>query len=90
MGVTTIHTLAHKALIALLIAKRKSAGLRQEDVAARVRAQKPQWRTRITQQWIADIEGGGRRIDVIEFIALARAIGFDPGKAVSKVAKVRG
>jgi transcriptional regulator with XRE-family HTH domain len=52
----------------------------QADVAKRIGEK---------QQWIAAIEAGQRRISVVEFIALAKAIGFDPGIAVNKIAKVR-
>jgi transcriptional regulator with XRE-family HTH domain len=78
--VETIQTRRHAALVALLIAQRQRAGLRQEDVAARLRQH---------QSFVARIESGQRRIDVVEFIALAEAIGFDPAKALRSIAKVR-
>ena len=37
------------------------------------------------QSWVARIESGQRRIDLIEFFALARAIGFDPYKALKSI-----
>jgi transcriptional regulator with XRE-family HTH domain len=49
-----------------LIEARKAKGLTQRDVAARL--SKP-------PSFVAKIEVGERRIDVIEFIAMARAIG---------------
>ena len=36
-----------------------------------------------TQQWVYKYETGERRLDVIEFIQIARAIGFDPGKFIN-------
>ena len=36
-----------------------------------------------TQQWVYKYEAGERRLDVIEFIEIAHAIGFDPGKFIS-------
>ena len=36
-----------------------------------------------TQQWVYKYEAGERRLDVIEFIEIARAIGFDPGEFIS-------
>lgn len=50
----------------LLIEARKAYGLTQRDLAARVG--KP-------PSFVAKIEVGERRVDVVEFIALARAIG---------------
>jgi hypothetical protein len=38
------------------------------------------------QSWVARIERDDRlRVDVIEFLALAAAIGFDPVKAVRRL-----
>ena len=52
-----------------MIKARRSAGLTQIDLAKRLK--KP-------QSFIAKYEGGERRIDVIEFLAITRAIGADP------------
>ena len=52
----------------LMIEARKAAGLSQAAVAARLGR---------PQSYIADIKRNERRIDVIEFLALAEAIGFD-------------
>jgi transcriptional regulator with XRE-family HTH domain len=78
-GVKVIGTPQHTALVALIRAKRRAAGLRQADVAKRLGEK---------QQWVALIEAGQRRIGVIELIAFAKAIGFDPGKAINKIAKL--
>jgi transcriptional regulator with XRE-family HTH domain len=56
-------------LIELLVAERKRSGLRQVDLAKRMKR---------TQTWVARLEAGQRRVGVIEFLALAKAIGFDP------------
>ena len=58
-------------LVALLVAVRHAAGVRQQKLAAKLG--KP-------QSFIAKYEGGERRIDLIEFIAIARALGADPLK----------
>ncbi|WP_299665876.1 helix-turn-helix transcriptional regulator [uncultured Ruegeria sp.] len=50
------------------MAARKTAGLTQADLAAKLKCH---------QSFIARVEGGERRIDVIEMIVLARAIGTD-------------
>jgi transcriptional regulator with XRE-family HTH domain len=56
-------------LIALLVALRKKADVRQQELARKLA--KP-------QSFIAKYEGGERRIDLVEFIAIARALGADP------------
>ncbi|WP_296594730.1 helix-turn-helix transcriptional regulator [Roseibium sp.] len=56
------------ALCKALVDARDRAGLSQEDVAARLKCH---------QSLVARIESGQRRIDVVEVIVLARAIGFD-------------
>src|ERR1700733_3117828 len=58
-------------LIALLVAVREKAGIRQQPLAAKLG--KP-------QSFIAKYEGGERRIDLIEFVAIVRALGADPVK----------
>ena len=74
--VETIGSDQHQALVRLLIRKRRAARLRQSDLAKRMRQY---------QSWVARIESGQRRIDIIEFFALARAIGFDPYKALKSI-----
>lgn len=59
----------HIRLIEILIAARKRASLTQRHVADAL--QRP-------QSFVAKYEGGERRPDVVEFIAVARALGVDP------------
>lgn len=75
----TIATKRHKRLIELLIAERKTHGLRQEELARILRKQ---------QAWISRIESGERRVDVIEFLDLAEAIDFDPFIALATIREV--
>ena len=65
----SVHSSDQAAFCALMIKARRSAGLTQIDLAKRLK--KP-------QSFIAKYEGGERRIDVIEFLAVTRAIGADP------------
>jgi transcriptional regulator with XRE-family HTH domain len=75
-------TVSRGAVRALLIAERERAGLSQTDVARKLRSK--------SQPWISDIESGRKqRVDVVEFIALAKAIGFDPAKAVRRLQRSR-
>jgi transcriptional regulator with XRE-family HTH domain len=69
----SVHSPEHAAFCDLMIQARKKAGLTQHEVANRLK--KP-------QSFVAKYEGGERRIDVVEFLAIARAIGADPTKIV--------
>jgi transcriptional regulator with XRE-family HTH domain len=57
-----------------LIEARKKADLTQVEVAERLG--KP-------QSFVAKYEGGERRLDVIEYVAVAKAIGIDPASLLS-------
>lgn len=65
----SIHTDDYRALTAILTEARRNAGLTQQVVADRLG--KP-------QSYVAKIERAERRIDVVEFTALAKAMGIDP------------
>ena len=67
---------AHEAMLALLHRARKEAGLTQAELAERLL--KP-------QSFVAKVEGGERRLDVIEFIQVLHAIGADPADAVREI-----
>ena len=74
----TIHTERHRKLRELLIAKRKAAGLTQTVVAERLG--KP-------PSYVAKYEGGDRRLDVLEYLDLAAAIGFDPCETIRSLSR---
>lgn len=65
----SVHSPEQLVLRELLIAARDKAGLTQQKLAKRLG--KP-------QSFVAKYEGGERRLDVIEFVVIARAIGADP------------
>ncbi len=65
----TLRSRRHRALCARLVSARKALKLSQHEVAARLKT---------SQTVIARIEIGERRIDVIEFIDLARVLRLDP------------
>lgn len=73
---TSTHTEEYQVLREILRAARIAAGVTQQQLADRL--EKP-------QSYVAKVEGGERRIDVIEFIAFARAIGADPEKLFRSV-----
>ena len=55
---------------------RKSAGLSQQELARRLKR---------SQSFIAKLEVGERRVDVVEFIEIARALGKDPTELLFRV-----
>lgn len=65
----TVFTGAHKHLVDVLRKARKAANLNQTDLAAKLGKD---------QTFVSLIERSQRRVDVLEFVAMARAIGRDP------------
>ncbi len=74
--IKTLGTKQHKMLIALLIAKREASGMTQTELAENLGEY---------QSFIARLESGERRVDVIELIQLARALNFDAAAVVREV-----
>jgi transcriptional regulator with XRE-family HTH domain len=72
----SIYTRQHQRLCELLTEARKSAGLTQADIAERLG--KP-------QSFVSKYEGGERRLDVIEFLAVTEAIGVDAGEILAEL-----
>jgi ribosome-binding protein aMBF1 (putative translation factor) len=60
----------------LLIQAREDAGLSQQDVADRLRRH---------QTYVSKCERGERRMDLIEFLEIAKAIGFNPNTFIKKL-----
>ncbi len=74
----TLQSPRHEVLRAFLVEKRKKAGLTQTAVAKSLGRH---------QSFVATVESGQRRIDVIELLDFAEAIGFDPHAAIRKLLK---
>jgi transcriptional regulator with XRE-family HTH domain len=72
----TLRTRGHHALIGMLVSVREHAGLTQRDLAARLRR---------PRSFVDRMEAGEHRIDVIEFIEIARALGANPRELFGKV-----
>ncbi|MGO4115985.1 multiprotein-bridging factor 1 family protein [Rhizobium ruizarguesonis] len=73
----TLGTERHRALIALLVEKREASGLTQTELADRLGEY---------QSFVARLESGQRRVDVIEFLELATILDFDPFDALRRLA----
>lgn len=65
----TVFSGAHKHLVRTLKDARKKAGLKQEELAERLGRERTV---------ISLIETGQRRVDVLEFYAIAKALGLNP------------
>lgn len=70
----SVFTDAHASVVAALVALRKSAGVSQVELARRIGRH---------QQFISYIERGERRVDVVEFCMIVKALGGDPGPLVA-------
>ncbi len=68
----------HRALIAAIVGARKAAGLTQRQLAARLRR---------SDSFVWKIEAGERRVDVLEFLEIARAVRVDPLKLLAEVVR---
>lgn len=78
MSKSSLHSDENKILVATLIKARESAGLKQAELAERLNKR---------QQFISRIESGLRRIDLLEFIMIARALRMDPAELLEKVVR---
>ena len=60
----------------VLVSARERAGLKQSDVAAKLG---------LPASYLSKIENGSRRLDVIELLQIAEAIGTDPADLIRKL-----
>ena len=65
----SVHTPQYLVFCELMAQARKKAGLTQHALAKRLGR---------PQSFVAKYEGGERRLDVVEFMTVVRAIGADP------------
>ena len=76
---SSIHSTVYRELIEFLIEARNTAGLTQQAVADSL--SRP-------QSYVAKVEGFERRLDVVEYLEFANAVGISPVSAI-KVAWVQ-
>lgn len=74
----TLRSAEHRALCELLIAAREKADLTQTELAELLA--KP-------QSFVAKYEGGERRLDVVEFLAITKVLRADPHRMLRHLAK---
>ena len=73
-----VHDARYRRLIDRLIAARRAADLTQTDLAQRLG--KP-------QQFVSRYEVGDRRLDAVEYVDVANAIGLDPLSLLAEALK---
>lgn len=76
----TLRSARHTSLASFLIEKRKKAGMTQVQLAKRLGRY---------QSFVANIETGQRKVDVVELLAFAEAIGFDPKEAIRRLLAIK-
>ena len=72
----TLRTQGHRKLVSVLVAAREQAGLTQRDLAMRLKR---------PHSFVGRMEAGERRVDVIEFIEIARVLGVNPKDLFAQV-----
>jgi transcriptional regulator with XRE-family HTH domain len=75
----TLRSKRHKALIAILTQRREAAGMTQTQLADKLGEY---------QSFIARLESGQRRVDLVEFLELAEVLEFDAGKVLAAMRRV--
>ena len=71
-----LRTPQHQELLRQLVAAREKSGLTQQELAEHLHRH---------QSFIAKLEGGERRLEVIEFVQICRAIGVKPEQILRKL-----
>ena len=66
----------YRAIIATLQRRRKAAGMTQRDLARALGTDQSQ---------ISKLERSERRLDIVDYLRICRAIGLDPGKPLRSV-----
>ena len=72
----SLHSVTYGKLTELLVQARRKSGLTQQEVADALKTH---------QSYVAKVEGGERRIDVVEFMELAQALGVVPSNLLKKL-----
>ena len=74
----SLHTKPYQAFVAVMVLARQEADMSQHELARRIG--KP-------QSFVSKYERRERRLDVAEFIKVARALGLDPAKLIRRIDK---
>jgi transcriptional regulator with XRE-family HTH domain len=73
---THLRSKRHKALVAAIVEARNATGDSQREFAKRIGR---------TNNFVWRIEAGERKVDVLEFIEIAKAAGIEPDELMRRV-----
>lgn len=73
----SVFTDAYRIIIEDLVAARRAKKVSQAELAARLDKVK---------SFVAKVERRGRRLDVLEFCAVSRALGYDESELLARIA----
>jgi transcriptional regulator with XRE-family HTH domain len=76
----SLRSARHLRVAEILMRYREAAGLKQAEVAKALGRYQP---------FVSNVESGQRRIDVVELLEFAEAIGFDPHALLDEVIKTK-
>jgi transcriptional regulator with XRE-family HTH domain len=75
----SVYTDAYASMIKTLVALRQKRGVSQVELANRIGREQP---------FVSRIERGQRRIDLVEFCVIVRAIGEDPASVAAQICQI--
>jgi len=70
-----LRSVRHRALIAAIVQARHAAGLTQRQLAAKLKR---------SDSFVWKIEAGERRVDVLEFVEVARCLAVSPPELLDR------
>ena len=77
-GVTkSVFTKRYQLFLSMLVSARQEKGLSQRDVAKRLKK---------IQSYVSKYERGERRLDVVEFLDVAKVLDVDPHEIIDRLA----
>lgn len=68
-------TPSYRILLDIVVEERDKVGITQQELASRLGKRQP---------WVSYVENGIRRLDVLEFCAVMKALGADPEQVFSE------
>jgi transcriptional regulator with XRE-family HTH domain len=73
---THLRSAKHLALISVIVAARKAAHLNQRQLAERLKR---------SDSFVWKLEAGERRVNVLEFMEIARVLGMKPSRLMAEI-----
>jgi transcriptional regulator with XRE-family HTH domain len=72
----TLRSATHRAVIAAIVERRHALGLSQREFAAKLGE---------SNNFVWRIEAGERRVDIVEFCKIAKALSADPVELLARI-----